>query len=172
MAYSAERPAAGALGRDPLGARRRPRTRAPSADQPAEVAPARQSGTPAALPALVFPLDPLSEATPPAKWNPQGENPSVARTRTGEGAVTHGPRVMLVTWPGTVKALSCPTNPARVCRGLLIPARKRACTRRLVPRGARQARQAAPSRGWKRAWANPGSQGTGRHNPARVLHSA
>jgi len=47
--------------------------------QPAEVAPARESGAVAALPALVFPLDPLSEATPPAKWNPQGENPSATK---------------------------------------------------------------------------------------------
>lgn len=80
--------------------------------QPAEVAPARESRCAAALPALVLPLDPLSEATPPTNRYPQGENPS-ALGGTGEGAATHGPRVVLVTWPGTVQALSCRANPGR-----------------------------------------------------------
>jgi hypothetical protein len=61
--------------------RRRGRVR--SDRQPAEVAPARESRCAAALPALVLPLDPLSEATPPAKRNPQGENPSARELAWG-----------------------------------------------------------------------------------------
>ena len=45
---------------------------------------------------------------------------------------THGPRVVLVTWPGTVQALSCPANPERPRGGLLIPTRQRARSRRLA----------------------------------------
>lgn len=53
--------------------------------------------------------------------------------------VTHGPRVMLVTWPATVKALSSPANPARARRGFLIPARHRGRARRLALRAADEA---------------------------------
>ena len=99
-------------------------------------APARESRCAAALPALVLPLDPLSEATPPNKRYPQGENPSAARTRTGEGAATHGPRVVLVTWPGAVKALSRPANPGRRSGRIPDSTRLRARPRGLGLRGA------------------------------------
>ena len=113
-----------------------------------QTAPARQSGAPAALPALVPPLDSPSEATPQAKWNPQRGNPSAAGTRTGESAVTHGPRVLLVTWPCAGEPLMRSANPARVRRGLqLLILRARPCSPPRIHSGRFQASAILSRRG-------------------------
>ena len=83
----------------------------------------RISDVPPTPPSSGFPLDSLPETTPKlgASGTPKGK-PLRAVGPPGGVPATHGPRVVLVTWPGTVKALSCPANPGRHVGGLLIPA--------------------------------------------------